>query len=412
MRKLAGRVALGCTLALAVGGCEWEQFRSDAAHTGSVYETTLNTGNVADLEQVWSVDHDLALTGVVTSGGAVIVVADGEVRAYEQATGALRWQVPLPTYAGVHRTWSEPSAHGGQVYVGYMDPLFSWGARGGFLVIDVRTGEATESNGSGGALSTATFAGDDIWYRFGEIGPQAQGAFTGIEGRLADGRTWRSLEPAVGQGDESPPAVADGVVYARRSTSGQFDAYDAAGVENCQPIGNYQACSPLWSAPITGHAAPAVSGDTVFVSTGAGVAAYATDVRGPDRPPLWQATVAGPSRLALDGGPGAVTVFAGSSDGTLQAFDAAACAVSPSCEPAWRGTVGAHVGTPAVANGVVYVGSADGQVHAFAANGCGAATCEPLWSASVPGAPVTTIVANGRVIVQTATGEVSSFALA
>lgn len=67
---------------------------------------------------------------------------------------------------------------------------------------------------------------------------------------------------------------------------------------------------------------------------------------------------------------------------------------------------------PSVANGVVYVTSDDGQVHALDAAGCGAATCAPLWSAALPAAPSSPVtVADGRPFVGTTTGDLVAFAL-
>ena len=69
-------------------------------------------------------------------------------------------------------------------------------------------------------------------------------------------------------------------------------------------------------------------------------------------------------------------------------FNAAGCGGPPgrSCEPVWQGlTGGAITTTPAVANGFVVVASrAPDEENApflfgFAAGGCGAATCRPLW---------------------------------
>jgi hypothetical protein len=66
---------------------------------------------------------------------------------------------------------------------------------------------------------------------------------------------------------------------------------------------------------------------------------------------------------------------------------------------------------PAVAGGVVFTGSDDGALHAFAAAGCGSATCEPPWTASagnsaVSGGPA---VSGGQV--GTADGQVIAYGL-
>ena len=52
--------------------------------------------------------------------------------------------------------------------------------------------------------------------------------------------------------------------------------------------------------------------------------------------------------------------------------------------------MGANVSaTPALAGGVLYVPTADGDLVAVDAAGCGAATCEPLWSAAIDGTAIT-----------------------
>ena len=67
-------------------------------------------------------------------------------------------------------------------------------------------------------------------------------------------------------------------------------------------------------------------------------------------------------------------VYVGSSDHTLYASDAtgvAGCSGAPKlCAPLWMATTGDAVNSsPAVANGVVYVGSVDMKLYAFDATG-------------------------------------------
>jgi outer membrane protein assembly factor BamB len=42
-----------------------------------------------------------------------------------------------------------------------------------------------------------------------------------------------------------------------------------------------------------------------------------------------------------------------------------------------------NVSSPAVANGVVYIAATDNSLYAFKAAGCGGTTCEPLWTAAI-----------------------------
>jgi hypothetical protein len=75
-------------------------------------------------------------------------------------------------------------------------------------------------------------------------------------------------------------------------------------------------------------------------------------------------------------------VYLGSADGHVYAYRASGCG-APACAPLWGGVTGGGVhGAPALANGVLYVGATDGKLYAFDADGCGRATCSPLWTAT------------------------------
>ena len=78
---------------------------------------------------------------------------------------------------------------------------------------------------------------------------------------------------------------------------------------------------------------------------------------------------------------GVVYVGTSSTQGALYAFPAAGCGGPQVCPPTplWKSTPLSVIdSSPTVANGVVYVGSDDG-VYAFDAHGCGASVCPPLW---------------------------------
>ena len=80
-------------------------------------------------------------------------------------------------------------------------------------------------------------------------------------------------------------------------------------------------------------------------------------------------------------------LYVGTQFNGLLAFSAAGtgCSGSPvTCNPMWTGTIPAQaVTSPAVAGGVVYTTAADGKLYAFRAAGCGAATCNPLWTGAI-----------------------------
>jgi outer membrane protein assembly factor BamB len=107
----------------------------------------------------------------------------------------------------------------------------------------------------------------------------------------------------------------------------------------------------------------------------------------------WTATTGG----LVDSSPAVANgvVYVGSDDKKLYAFDAAGvsnCSGTPkSCSPIWSAPTGGVVfSSPAVVDGVVYVGSEDQELYAFDATGrvnCSGTpkTCSPLWTAATGG---------------------------
>jgi outer membrane protein assembly factor BamB len=99
----------------------------------------------------------------------------------------------------------------------------------------------------------------------------------------------------------------------------------------------------------------------------------------------WQAKL---GELVFSSSPAVVegVVYIGSSDGRLWAYPASGCGADLCTTPLWQSVaMGQIVDSPTVANGIVYVGSqtsfdsAAGRLDAFAARGCGAPVCAPLW---------------------------------
>jgi len=78
--------------------------------------------------------------------------------------------------------------------------------------------------------------------------------------------------------------------------------------------------------------------------------------------------------------------YIGSDDGVLWAYPADGCGASTCTTPLWKSTrLWQILDSPTVTNGFVYVGSQtsqtsnDGKLDVFSAGGCGQATCAPLW---------------------------------
>lgn len=79
-------------------------------------------------------------------------------------------------------------------------------------------------------------------------------------------------------------------------------------------------------------------------------------------------------------------LYIGSTDGTLWAYPADGCGADLCETPLWQSVSLAQIiDSPTVADGIVYIGSQtsfdsnDGLLSAFDAAGCGAAVCAPLW---------------------------------
>jgi outer membrane protein assembly factor BamB len=172
-------------------------------------------------------------------------------------------------------------------------------------------------------------------------------------------------------------------------------------------------CDPTWTGN-TGpqaEATPAVVNGLVYVTSQANPTSndgrlYVFDANGCGMPvcqALWKGIGGKESFLVSSPAVAGGVVFVGSYDGKLYAFDADGCG-RHKCMPLWTGHVGQHVNSsPAVAGGMVYVGSTDGKLAAFDAHGCGAATCPPVWRAARDGGIdiASPTVAAGKVFVGT-----------
>jgi outer membrane protein assembly factor BamB len=194
---------------------------------------------------------------------------------------------------------------------------------------------------------------------------------------------WTTTGPPGGTANAGSPTIANGVIYI---ANGTLYAFDAAGSKNCP--GAPKVCAPLWTAATSNnptYSAPAVANGTVYVGSWDSKL-YAFDAAGTANcstttpktcTPLW--TAATPSSI---GGTPAVArgvVYTVSGNGTLSAFDAAGsnhCSgpvTAKTCSPLWSsapgGTGYVTSSSPAVANGVVYFSSTNGGTYGYDAAG-------------------------------------------
>jgi outer membrane protein assembly factor BamB len=207
------------------------------------------------------------------------------------------------------------------------------------------------------------------------------------------------------QGSRPAPIVASGgIVYAASLGSGLKAFPEECGGEGCDP---------LWTAgdPRQIASRPAVSGDVVWYSghallafsVGCGTDGGSCDALiDPIRPDEVRVS-SGPT--VADG-----LVYVGTSDGSVHAFQTA-CVEGGSCESVWSAkTSSAVVASPVVEHRQVIVASTDGRVYAFATS-CGTLRpCEPLWVGRTSGAiDQQPVLANGVVYVTSSDGNLYAF---
>lgn len=123
---------------------------------------------------------------------------------------------------------------------------------------------------------------------------------------------------------------------------------------------------------------------------------------------LWQAQL---GSLVDFSSPAVVNgvVYLGSSDGRIWAYPATGCGQMLCTQPLWSSiSMGQIIDSPTVARGFVYIGSQtspssnDGKLDVFSAMGCGQSVCAPLWQGMAGSESIlesSPVVANGRVFV-------------
>jgi outer membrane protein assembly factor BamB len=209
---------------------------------------------------------------------------------------------------------------------------------------------------------------------------------------------------------ESSPTVANGLVYIG-AFDGRLYAFHANGCGATH-------CQPAWIGSTGGsiESTPTVANGFVYVGSDDGFL-YAFDARGCGRlvcVARWRGALGGPELVSsvFDSTPAVANgvVYIGSAH-SLAAFDAAGCGASKICKPIWQAIddLQFYGGSPAVADGHVYIGL-ESNVAVFSADGCGEFLCSPLWLLTGPGAQASVAssptVANGVVYAGRNTGEV------
>jgi hypothetical protein len=428
MRRLV--ILMAVTVAgVGLSACDWSEFRYGPDQTGyNSGETTLSTSNVAQLVQKYSATPDGSYVSSALIANGVVYITSAPPRGYgaeletydgaglTNCSGTPHTCAPLWTTGADVSPYSDAIIAGGMVYVASGDaidvfdaagntncsgspkvcePLWSYSVPGG-----LNHGDPTVANG--------------ILYVAGNLyqpGGQGLAAFDATGSTNCSGTPkicqplWTAPVAAI-----TAPAVANGVVYVSTDAYGiTLQAYDASGKTNCS--GAPTVCQPLWSGQtastslFVGGGQPAVAGGHVYVTASSDFPTpfstlFAFDASGGPNcsgtprvcQPLWSAPKSYSEGFADAPAVANGVVYAGSAQG-LDAYDASgktSCSGTPTvCQPLWTGDPGVGFGVPSVANGVVYVAAAQ-TLYAFDAAGkldCSGTptTCGQLWSETISG---------------------------
>jgi outer membrane protein assembly factor BamB len=378
-------------------GDNWTMFRYDSAHTGTT--TSIGPKQVVKLWTYEEGHFDGSFIGSSAAivEGVVYVGANeqsyatecGNIYAFDANTGTKIWN-----YSTNRAIYSSPAVSGGVLFIGIDDSVCAFNASTGLRIWNYPTGGVVISSpnvvngavyvGSSDsnvyALNAST--GNIIW-NFTSTGPSEPAAENGITGAFA-----------------SSPAVANEVVYIGSSDGNVYALSAATGAK----IWNYTTSKqPLYSFGNQIYSSPTVSDGIVYVgsvggniyalnaSTGAKIWNYCTN---PDRlygGGYYHGVTASP---AIANG----IVYVGSVDGNIYALNLSSgkqiwaekffrilSSVSVSDDVIYVGiannvtalnaTTGSQIwvfptqnqinSSPTISEGVIYIGSQDGNFYAL-----------------------------------------------
>jgi outer membrane protein assembly factor BamB len=423
-------VPLVGALALVLSSCIWPAFRYGPERTGfNAAETTLSTTNVGDLKLKWYAETGPGnISSPTVAGGVLYTTANGDLQAYSAAgttgcTGDPSTCEPLWT-ANVSGFAASPAVSGGVVYVTTNLTVFG----DPFDVVDgqILAFDAAGTNGCSGTPKTcnplwraesdnvAAAASPAVANGLLYVGADGLQIFdaAGTNGCSGTPKVCTALWSGSPGVPQSSPAIANGIGY--QVSAGTLEAFDANGCSSA-PL----PCSQKWSGnPSTSPTTPAVTSDFLYIGSDDGkLRAFKTAASFPQcigTPkicnPAWTRTTGGAVRSSPAVANG--VVYVGSDDAKLYALDATTGAVL------WTAPTGGAVqSSPTVANGVVYVGSDDTKLYAFDATGttnCSGTpkVCSSLWSFATDDAvQASPAVVNGKVYVNSIAGTLFAFGL-
>lgn len=400
--RRALRSAVAVVAAVSLGGC-WFQEGGSAGNTrANPSEAALTVDNVESLAVDWRADVDASLSEPIISGDRVYVTArdystgsgatlgDLSVRAYDRDSGTLVWSTSLlPADADVEGDAMGVGLIDGALWVPYWHSAMPT-CTGRIERLDPDTGLILGSDATPTRPTSSAVAGAGVVALTGYNCAGSSSEVAVLE-PATRARRWSHTFP-VGHSATTPTLVGDMLVIkasAPRVASQTLYGFRAQGC-------GAPACGFSWDlrdAPFAqGRPVAGPDGsvfDTVHGDGGIDVRsvdAATGEVRWTTATPYSGNLPGGLSGLASDGETLFVTGHAPDGGaGQLDAYPAAGCGAA-TCSPAWTAGFGdGAVATtaPAIAGGVVYAGLGAGSsnqpaVVAVDAAGCGGPACDEL----------------------------------
>jgi eukaryotic-like serine/threonine-protein kinase len=374
---------------------DWDQAGSGPSLAGfNPTENTITPAKAPTLKEKFNFDAQESPNGAFTpsiaDGVAYVAASEGPLSAINATTGKRLWSFSEPS------TWSaesgvtvpvqlgQPAVQGGTAFVSVEDEGIVAIGPGGKLLWQSQTMVPSQENDVN--LSEPALANGVLYATEGQD-VFAFSAASGAQLWYAEPTPWPTATPeSCGE-----PAVSGGVLYLACGTGYVYALSATTG-------------KTLWSYEVPGTpvlTSAVVSGGAVYATT-----SFAHDelyaISTTTHAQLWSFTAAGPIKVPAVAGN---TVYAASEDGVLHALNAStgtqlwSVALDAATDPLDPYDV-------SVADGVVYAVSADEAVAALSA-----ATGKRLWSYQAGNSLQTTpVVANGIVYIGTGDGGVEAFA--
>jgi outer membrane protein assembly factor BamB len=385
----------------------WSAFRYSATHkSNNPYENILSDKNVGAIDIAWSyltgdmVYSSPAQLDTVTSMRGLYGTAsfdtyfgslDGNVYDVDGVAGTEKWNFPT---SGI--VTSSPVVNGGTVYVGSSDGnLYSLNASTGALNWNFL------SNNS--VFSSPAIADGNVYFGSNDFNIYAVNASSGA-------LVWQFF---TGNAVGTSPAISNRLLYAG-SDNATLYALDAATGGQAWSVNLTASCTvATLSGPgtkgnpgskLVGSAflsSAAVYDGVVYIGYNNGVYAF----NGLTGAQIWSTGQLSDQSCNVPSSPAVANgvVYVGAGDSNVYALNAKTGAI------VWSYTTGGPVdSSPAVANGVVYIGSSDGNVYALKAS-----TGAYLWSFATGGnVESSPTIANGTLYVGSDDANMYAFNLA